>query len=104
MNHPRVPICAPRVSTLNPAALARRLAWQHGRLDFSDAPLREVVAEFNRYNARKLVLRDPEAEQIGISGAWDISNVDGFVRKLAETVDVAEVRRNADEIVLGMRR
>jgi transmembrane sensor len=95
---------APRVATLDPASLARRLAWRSGRLDFKEVPLREVIAEFNRYNARKIVLRDPETEMIGITGAWDVANIDGLEFALAKSVDVVEVRRSADEIVLGMRR
>ncbi len=83
--------------------LVRRLAledaqhlldWQQGWLVFRDTPLSEVVAEFNRYNTRKLVLADERAGALRIGGSFRWDNEAGFVRLLeagfpirAESVD-----------------
>jgi transmembrane sensor len=92
-----------RIEALDEAALARRLAWQSGRLEFKDVPLREVVAEFNRYHGQQIVLRDAATEAVRVGGVFEIENFDGFLWTLANSFDVAEVRRQADKIVLGLR-
>ena len=94
---------APRVETLEPAAVARRLAWQSGRLEFKDVPLREAVAEFNRYHRRQIVLRDAATEAVPVGGVFEIGNLDGFMWTLDKSFDVVGVRREADTIVLGLR-
>ncbi|TCT25398.1 FecR family protein [Thermomonas haemolytica] len=58
------------------------LDWQQGWLVFRDTPLSEAVAEFNRYNARKLVLADARAGALRIGGSFRWDNEDGFVRLL----------------------
>lgn len=45
-------------------------AWTEKRLVFESAPLREVVEEFNRYNRRQLVIRDPELLDFHVSGVF----------------------------------
>ncbi|MGE4366029.1 FecR family protein [Thermomonas sp.] len=83
--------------------LVRRLAledaqhlldWQQGWLVFRDTPLSEVVAEFNRYNTRRLVLADERVGALRIGGSFRWDNEAGFVRLLeagfpirAESVD-----------------
>lgn len=58
------------------------LDWQRGWLVFRDTPLSEAVAEFNRYNARKLVLADARVGTLRIGGSFRWDNEDGFVRLL----------------------
>jgi transmembrane sensor len=45
-------------------------AWTQKRLVFDGTPLREVVEEFNRYNRRQLVIRDPSLYEFHVSGAF----------------------------------
>lgn len=60
------------------------LAWRDGRLSFDQAPLMEVVAEFNRYNRTQLLVTDPAAGQIPIGGSFQASSVDSFSRLLRD--------------------
>lgn len=55
-------------------------SWTTGRLTFSGVPLRDVVAEVNRYSSRKVVL-DAPASVAGelISGQFVAGDVDNFV-------------------------
>ena len=46
----------PEIATLTAGEIERVLAWQHRMIDFSAAPLTEIVAEFNRRNVVQLVL------------------------------------------------
>ena len=90
-------------SELTPAEIERALAWQGPRLEFVDMRLSEVVAEFNRYNARKLVVGDRATADILVGGNFRADNVDSFVRLLDVGFGVAAVPRG-DEIVLRRRR
>ncbi|MFT4180136.1 MAG: FecR domain-containing protein [Thermomonas sp.] len=58
------------------------LDWDEGLLAFHDTPLDEAVAEFNRYNARKLVVADAAAGALRIGGSFRWDNQEGFVRLL----------------------
>ena len=58
------------------------LAWRDGLLSFDQAPLSQVVAEFNRYNKSTLVVTDAGAAQIPIGGSFKASSADSFVRLL----------------------
>lgn len=94
---------APVVHDVTPAQIARALAWQGLRLEFQEMPLGDVVAEFNRYNRRKLSVRDRATAAIVVGGNFRADNVDGFVRLLESSFGVT-VRAEGDEIVLGLAR
>ncbi|MGN6514102.1 MAG: FecR family protein [Lysobacteraceae bacterium] len=70
------------VRSLPLADAQRLLDWRNGLLAFRDAPLSEVADEFNRYNARKLVVADAAAGALRIGGSFRWDNEDGFVRLL----------------------
>jgi len=60
------------------------LAWRDGMLSFDQAPLTDVVAEFNRYNRTRLVVIDSQAGKIPIGGSFQASSVDSFTRLLRD--------------------
>lgn len=60
------------------------LAWRDGMLSFDQAPLTDVVAEFNRYNRTRLVVTDAQAGKIPIGGSFQASSVDSFTRLLRD--------------------
>ncbi|MDE8652471.1 FecR family protein [Novosphingobium album (ex Liu et al. 2023)] len=64
--------------------VADALAWRDGMLSFDQAPLTEVVAEFNRYNRTRLVVTDAAAGRIPIGGSFQASSVDSFTRLLRD--------------------
>lgn len=94
---------APRVETPGTQEIGRRLAWQSGRLEFKRTPLREAVAEFNRYHRQRLVVRDEATGAVSIGGPFEVDNLEGFMRLLDTSFDVVVVSRDADHIVLGLR-
>jgi transmembrane sensor len=70
------------------------LSWRTGILVLHDMTLAEAAAEFNRYNARKIVIRDPLVGAMHISGSFRATSAEAFVRLLergyplqADTVD-----------------
>jgi transmembrane sensor len=66
-----------------PLAQAEELiSWRSGILVLHDMTLAEAAAEFNRYNARKIVIRDPLVGAMHISGSFRATNAEAFVRLL----------------------
>lgn len=62
------------------ANVAAVSSWTTGRLTFSGVPLRDAVAEVNRYSDRKVVLEAPEAVAGElVSGQFVAGDVDSFV-------------------------
>jgi transmembrane sensor len=90
---------APVVQDVTPADMDRALSWQAMRLEFVDMPLGDVVAEFNRYNRRKLIVGDETTAAILVGGNFRADNVDAFVRLLGEGFGVTAFP-HGDEIVL----
>jgi transmembrane sensor len=93
---------APHVATLTSDELAARIAWQSKLLDFDDAPLADIVAEFNRRNPVHLVLRDPAIQSLRLNGTFRSDNMEGFVRLLESHFGIQTESLNAGEI--GLRR
>jgi len=60
------------------------LSWRSGYLTFRDIPLADAVAEFNRYNERKIVIQDPRVAAIRFSGKVRPTSSEGFVRLLED--------------------
>jgi transmembrane sensor len=95
---------APAVVTkISPIEVRRALAWQERRLEFDGAPLTEVVAEFNRYNRRQLMISDAHLAAKHFSGTFRADGYEAFVRLLEDDFGVA-VTRGEREIVLRAGR
>jgi transmembrane sensor len=92
-------VVAPKVlARPTPANVKAATAWTQRRLIFSAAPLTEVASEFNRYNARHLVIESRELEHFRINGVFssaDPSALIGFLREqpgMAVTETEREIR------------
>lgn len=93
----------PQPVTLAPAQLAARLAWQPRLLDFTDAPLADIVTEFNRRNAVQLTVAEPALAARRLSATFRSDNVEGFVRLMESDFGMAAEWRGGREIVLRRR-
>lgn len=91
------------VREVTPSEIERALSWQGLRLEFVDMPLADVVAEFNRYNQRKLVVGDVQTGAMLVGGNFRADNVDTFVRLLDAGFGVEAVARG-NEVVLRRAR
>jgi len=78
------------------------LSWRNGFVNFHDTPLAAAAAEFNRYNARKIVIGDAGVGAMRVGGNFRWSNTDAFVRLLAQGFPI-QARRQGDNIVLTRR-
>lgn len=91
----------PQIATLSVSEVERVLAWHHRLLNFTDAPLSEVVRSFNHRNVVQLVLIDAElaASRITLL-SFRSDNVEGFVRLLEQGFEARAERRGETEILL----
>lgn len=69
--------------------VARRLAWEVGELSFQGETLADCVAEFNRYNRKKLLVSDPSIASLQIGGNFQALDVDSFVAALGRSFGIA---------------
>ena len=94
----------PAVATLSTVEIDARLAWRPRLLDFTAAPLAEIVAEFNRRNPVHLVVADPSLRALHLSASFRSDNVDGFVRLMESDFGMKAERSGDREIVLRRAR
>lgn len=92
-------ITAASVKPVSASEIVRALAWQEKRLEFEDEPLARVVAEFNRYNAHKLVIADARLAEQRFGGKFRADGYEGLVRLLESSFGVT-VERGEGETVL----
>ncbi len=89
---------------VSPVALREALAWHARTTTFSDVPLRDVVARFNRRNVVQLVLTDDDLGARKIGGTFALDQAEAFARLLAQDGDITVERRGESEIVLRRAR
>jgi transmembrane sensor len=65
-------------------------------------PLAEAVAEFNRYNVRKIKIDDSAVASIKVSGRFRSTNFEAFVRLLEDGFAI-RAQTTGDQIVLSRR-
>lgn len=93
----------PQVNSVTAREMEQKLAWQPRLLEFEATPLAEVVATFNRHNAVKLVLADPELASLPIVAIFRSDNLESFVNLLEKSGRV-RVERAATTLTLrGVR-
>lgn len=90
------------VQERSPEQIAQTLSWRNGQLVFRDTPMAEAVAEFNRYNERKLIIDDPAVGQLRVGGIFRATQLDAFVSLVQQGFPV-QAQREADRIVLTSR-
>jgi len=80
--------------------LENELSWREGLLVFNYTTLADAAAEFNRYNAKKIVVADPDAARLTIIGEFPVNGVDLFGRVATRILGVRVEDRN-NEIVIS---
>ncbi|WP_454760013.1 FecR family protein [Caulobacter segnis] len=75
------------------------LAWRRGEIVLGGETIASAVSEFNRYNERKIVLRDPEVGQRTIVGYFLIDQPQQFALAAARMTG-GKMREDKNEIVI----
>lgn len=68
------------VKAMSSDELERTLAWRQGAILLNGQSLAEAAAEFNRYNARQIVIADAATAQLRLGGYFQTSDLNGFVK------------------------
>src|SRR5690606_30056941 len=79
------------VTSRSRSMVEQALAWRGGMLSFDQEPLTAITAEFNRYNAVKLVLDGHTVDDIRITGTFPSDKPEAFARLLREAYDLQVV-------------
>jgi transmembrane sensor len=88
------------LQVLSKDSIARKLAWQNQVLVFDGDSLAEVVAQFNRYNERQLIIADPALSSLRIGGYFRPTNLDAFISVLQSDFGV-NVNAQGDRLILA---
>jgi transmembrane sensor len=85
------------------ADVMKTVAWRERRLIFDNAPLEDMVYEFNRYNqSPRLTLEGVPAGSHHYNGIFDAADPDSFADLLSKEHDLIVERRDG-EIVIRKR-
>lgn len=94
-----------RVVTADPLSMARRIAWEQGRvICYPGMTLAELAREFNRYHRQKIVLQDAATAALPVGGAFELRNLEALVGVLEGSFDVRVVEREAERLALKLQR
>ncbi len=88
----------PRV--VSEAELRVALAWRGMRVEFTNTPLSDIVALFNRQNHVQLALGDPGLADIRISGVFWADDPEGFSRLIESSAGLQAIRTMDERIEL----
>jgi len=75
-------------TTTSPADLERATSWSDGRLVFRDTPLRQAVAEMNRYLTDPITIDAPTKENETVNGVFRTGDRDAFVSAASAVFDL----------------
>jgi transmembrane sensor len=86
------------IKTISPQAIA---AWQKGRLEFADEPLRQVIATVNRYSSREIVLTDQSLGALRITGTVGEDRINEWTRALPAIFPVRIVEVSNETVLIS---
>jgi transmembrane sensor len=66
--------------------IERTLAWRDGQIALYGETLADAATEFNRYNARKLVIADPQLASEKVVGQFSADDPEAFAKAAASTL------------------
>jgi transmembrane sensor len=83
--------------------IASRLGWRQNRLFFQEAPLREVVADLERYRPGRIFIADDDLADLPVTGFFHSSQTDAALQTIEATLPV-RLTRLTDRLVVIRRR
>jgi len=94
---------APRETRIEVVDVALETSWTDGRIVLRDTPLREAVAEVNRYLTAKVELAPGRLEGVAVNGVFKTGDRDAFVSTVSAGLDLQATRRADGSIMLAER-
>lgn len=84
-------------------AIERALAWRNGEIALGGETLGEAVAEFNRYNERKLIVSDQGLARTPLVGYFEAKQPQDFAIAVASIVH-AQIDETRDAIIITRKK
>jgi transmembrane sensor len=78
-------------------------AWRSGRFVYDNAPLRDIVADANRYTRTHIVVVDPQLETLRLTTSFRTSQIEGMVETLQAALPLVAERQPNGDILLHVR-
>ena len=77
-------------------------SWRQSRLNYEGATLKEIIADANRYSARRIVLQGDhkKVQSLTMTGFFNSDDVDEMLATLTEVFPVTIERRTPEKIVV----
>jgi transmembrane sensor len=79
--------------------LTRITAWERGRVEFDDTPLKDAANEMNRYTTTHVTVPDPEVAQLRVGGAFRAGDSDEFVKVVTAAFGLRADRNGGDTVL-----
>ncbi|MCW5799651.1 MAG: Iron dicitrate transport regulator FecR [Nitrospira sp.] len=95
----RVSIGPNGAGPVSQVAAADATAWTRRRLVISDQPLSEVIDEIQRYHSGSIVIWNPSAREIRVTGIYDLTNMAETLTVLAKTLPI-HMDRLTDRLII----
>jgi transmembrane sensor len=93
----------PVIGPVSRIDIASRLGWRQNRLFFQEAPLREVVADLERYRPGSIFIADDDLAELPVTGFFHSSQTDAALQTIEATLPV-RLTRLTDRLVVIRRR
>lgn len=74
--------------------------WASGLKNYSDVPLKEVLAEVNLYTPRPIMIASPDIGEIRVNAELRIRDTDSVARNLARALGLTVDNSNSNQIML----
>lgn len=87
------------ISEIGAVDIVNEMAWRRGKLIFEDRPLRQVIADVNRYRPGTIQITDRRLNNLRVSGIFDVRNPEGVLDAIGAALPV-RLTRLTDYIVL----
>lgn len=83
--------------------VASSTAWKDGKLIFERTPLRDVLAEIQRYRSAPILLQNPGLASLQVSGVFDIEHTAALLQLLPKVLPVYVTQKPDGTILVGAR-
>jgi transmembrane sensor len=79
-------------------------AWRHGRQVYVDTPLKDIIADANRYSSAPIEIADEDVANVRVSVTYPSDRVEDMVSVLSRSLSLKVERREAGGIVLKAKK
>jgi transmembrane sensor len=97
----RLVILASQVAQVETMSVDKATAWRRGQVILDDTPLATAITEMNRYNAKKLVVENPEASDLIVNGLFQAGDSLSFANAVAQTYGLTVVEGQREILLSG---